>query len=204
MKNISLRRVKMKLLYAICSPLTDLMLKIKGIKATGKISSCGFAKFHKGKVNSTVSFGSGVKLLNQSWMNHLGLNHRCMIAAESNAILSIGNKVGMSGTSIWCFLEIKIEDNVRIGANCIITDGDAHFNDPRSGSPRPVHICRNVWLGMNVTVLKGVTIGENSVIGAGSIVTKDIPANVVAAGNPCKVIKYFDEKTIRDIELFFS
>ena len=66
------------------------------------------------------------------------------------------------------------------------------MDDPRSGELRAVHIGDNVWLGINVTVLKGVTIGENTVIGAGSIVTKDIPANVVAAGNPCKVIKHLD------------
>ena len=57
------------------------------------------------------------------------------------------------------------------------------FND------KPINIGDNVWLGANVTVLPGVTIGKNSVIGAGSIVTKDIPENVVAVGNPCKVVR---------------
>ncbi|WP_423202785.1 DapH/DapD/GlmU-related protein [Lactococcus lactis] len=53
---------------------------------------------------------------------------------------------------------------------------------------RPIHIEKNVWLGAGVIVLPGITIGENSVIGAGSVVTKDIPANVVAVGNPCKIL----------------
>lgn len=101
--------------------------------------------------------------------------------------------------SIWCFNQIRIDDNVRIGANCVITDGDAHLDDPRVGAPQPVHICENVWLGMNVTVLKGVTIGKNSLIGAGSVVTNDIPANVVAAGNPCKVIKQLDADIIKNL-----
>ncbi|MCS2572069.1 hypothetical protein NXX61_16750 [Bacteroides ovatus] len=57
------------------------------------------------------------------------------------------------------------------------------------GKDAPIIIEDNVWLGMNVTVLKGVCIGENSLIGAGSIVTRDIPANVVAAGIPCRVVK---------------
>lgn len=58
----------------------------------------------------------------------------------------------------------------------------------------PVTIENNCWIGANVTICPGVTIGENSVIGAGSVVTKDIPANVVAAGNPCKVLRPIDER----------
>ena len=65
----------------------------------------------------------------------------------------------------------------------------------------PIHIGRNCWLGAGVIVLPGVTIGDNSVIGAGSIVTKDIPANVVAYGNPCKVIREIGQK---DRETYFQ
>ena len=65
----------------------------------------------------------------------------------------------------------------------------------------PIHIGRNCWLGAGVVVLPGITIGDNSVIGAGSIVTKDIPANVVAYGNPCKVIREIGEK---DRETYFK
>ena len=57
----------------------------------------------------------------------------------------------------------------------------------------PIHIGKNCWLGAGVIVLPGVTIGDNSVIGAGSIVTKDIPANVVAVGNPCRVMREINE-----------
>ena len=84
---------------------------------------------------------------------------------------------------------IKIGNNVRCGANTLITDSDWHMDDPRSGPNKDVVIGDNVWLGYGVKVLKGVHIGENSLIGIGSVVTKDIPANVIAAGNPCKVIK---------------
>lgn len=64
----------------------------------------------------------------------------------------------------------------------------------------PVHIGRNCWLGAGVTVLPGVTIGDNVVIGAGSVVTKDIPSNVVAVGNPCKVLREVGE---HDREYYF-
>ena len=65
----------------------------------------------------------------------------------------------------------------------------------------PIHIGRNCWLGAGVIVLPGVSIGDNSVIGAGSVVTKDIPANVVAYGNPCKVVREIGEK---DRETYFK
>lgn len=64
----------------------------------------------------------------------------------------------------------------------------------------PIHIGKNVWIGSNAVVLPGVTIGDNAVIGAGSIVTRDIPANTVAVGNPCRVLR---EITERDREYYF-
>ena len=82
-----------------------------------------------------------------------------------------------------------IGQEVRCGANTIICDTDYHPDDWRSGAAREVIIEDRVWLGANVVVLKGVKIGRNSLIGANSVVTKDIPNNVIAAGNPCKVLK---------------
>ncbi len=61
----------------------------------------------------------------------------------------------------------------------------------------PVHIEKNVWIGGGVFIMPGVTIGENSVIGANSVVTRDIPANVVAAGNPCRVMREITEEDDR-------
>jgi acetyltransferase-like isoleucine patch superfamily enzyme len=89
---------------------------------------------------------------------------------------------------------IKLEDFVQCGANVLITDFDWHEVEPNrrregSGEPLQVVIERNVWLGVNTIVLKGVRIGKNTVIGANSLVTRDIPENVVAGGNPCQVIK---------------
>jgi acetyltransferase-like isoleucine patch superfamily enzyme len=117
----------------------------------------------------------------------------CIMTCSKDANLEIGNNVGVSGCVIACFKYIKIGNNVKIGGNCTIMDGDFHSDDYRSGIPSDVIIEDNVWLGMNVMIMKGVHIGENSVIGAGSIVTKDIPANVVAAGNPCRIIKNIEQ-----------
>lgn len=65
----------------------------------------------------------------------------------------------------------------------------------------PIHIGKNCWLGAGTIVLPGITIGDHSVIGAGSIVTKDIPSHVVAVGNPCKVLRKIDEK---DTQFYFK
>ena len=104
------------------------------------------------------------------------------------AVLEIGDNCGFSGTVVGAFTQIKIGNNVRCGANTLITDSDWHPGDSRVNASKPVIIGDNVWLGINVVVLKGVEIGANTVIGANSLVTKNIPANVIAAGNPCKEI----------------
>lgn len=109
------------------------------------------------------------------------------------AILEIGDNCGFSGTVIGAFSKITIGNNVRFGANTLITDSDWHPGDTRVGAAKPVTIGNNAWLGINVVVLKGVEIGENTVIGANSLVTKSIPANVIAAGNPCKEIAKLPE-----------
>lgn len=137
-----------------------------------------------------IQIGNHVHFVSSPFVNHIGLNRKCSLSALTpEARLVIGDNCGFSSTNISAFKEIVLGNNVRVGANTMIMDSDFHTDDPRTGPNRPVRIDDNVWLGTNVTVLKGVHIGENSVIGAGSVVTKNIPANVVAAGNPCRVIK---------------
>lgn len=89
--------------------------------------------------------------------------------------------------------EVTFGDNVLIGPNCgFYTAGHpTNVEQRRAGLEyaKPIHIGKDVWIGGNVAVLPGVTIGDSSIIGAGSVVNKDIPAGVVAVGNPCTVIK---------------
>ena len=140
--------------------------------------------------DSKISIGRACTFLSRKTSNAVGLYCPCMLSTiERHAELKIGNNCGFSGTRIWAAKSVEIGNNVRCGANTFITDSDAHTDDSRAGKDAPVVIEDNVWLGAGVMVLKGVHIGRNSVIGAGSVVTHDIPANVVAAGNPCKVIK---------------
>lgn len=102
----------------------------------------------------------------------------------------------MSSTRMWVHDSVAKGDNVKIGAYVLITDTDAHpldylarrtSNDGTKSAP--IEIEDDVWVGALSIILKGFTIGAGSIIGAGSVVTKSIPADCVAAGNPCKVIK---------------
>ena len=99
---------------------------------------------------------------------------------------------------------IYIGDRTKLGPNVVIaTAGHPIVPELRMQGLQfnmPVHIGKNCWLGSDVLVMPGVTIGDNSVIGAGSVVTRDIPANVVAVGNPCKVLRPIND---RDREYYF-
>lgn len=195
--------LRCKIFYVIYTPYQNTKLRCIGVKTRGVVFTCGSLFINKVK-SAAITIGKGCRFMSKSWGNNIGLNHQCMLSAEKGAVLTIGDFCSFSGDSIRCFEKITIGNHVRVGANSLIIDGDAHQDDPRSGKNKPIVIEDNVWIGANVTVLKGVTIGRNSLIGAGSIVTKDIPANVVAAGNPCIVVKYFDEDKIKDIEQYFK
>ena len=89
--------------------------------------------------------------------------------------------------------KVTFGDNIFIGPNCsFYTAGHPFDVDQRNAGleyAKPITVGNNVWFGGNVVVLPGVSIGDGAVIGAGSVVTKDIPENVLAVGNPCKVVK---------------
>ncbi len=94
--------------------------------------------------------------------------------------------------------KVLIGDNVMIGPNVsIYTAGHPVYYEIRNQGYEyafPVSIGNNVWIGGNAVINPGVTIGDNSVIGSGSVITKDIPGNVIAAGNPCKVLRGINEE----------
>lgn len=115
--------------------------------------------------------------------------------------IRIGHHVLISpGVRISAAREITISDSCMIAGNAYISDSDWHGLYDRSlpsKDIRPVFLAPNVWIGDSAIICKGVTIGENSVIGAGSVVTRNIPDNVIAAGNPARVIRPLDpEQTI--------
>ena len=128
----------------------------------------------------------------------------CIHLGSPKAVITIGNNVGMSSPCMRIQMKLTIGNHVNIGGNCIILDTDGHQidylarrheRDADPNNPRtiiqsaPITIEDDVWIGANCIIMKGVTIGARSVIGAGSVVTKSIPADYIAAGNPCRVVK---------------
>ena len=147
--------------------------------------------------NKKIKIGKNLVLISTSYFSDPGINHPVIIRTlNQDAELIIGDNVGISGGRICCANKVIIGNNVMFGANTFVTDTDFHPIDPlnrRDSSEKintaPVIIEDNVFLGMNVIVLKGVKIGKNSIIAAGSIVTREIEENCIAAGIPARKIK---------------
>src|SRR5574344_924450 len=109
--------------------------------------------------------------------------------------VKIGNNVSiMSNCLMMSSGGIMVEDDVMIAANVQLISNNHDLDNRPIITCLPIHIKKNCWIGAGATILRGITIGENSVVGAGAIVTKDVPANVIVAGNPAKIIKKIESK----------
>ena len=145
--------------------------------------------------NSHIAVGRRCTFRSSKRSNLCGINRPCYICTiHPESLISIGEECGFSATVISAALSISIGSRVLCGANTTITDTDWHALAPEgraeaSAAMAPVVIEDDVWLGTDVIVLKGVTIGRNTVVAAGSIVVKSLPPNVLAAGRPAKVLR---------------
>lgn len=158
-----------------------------------------------------ISIGEDFLLFSGDGINPICRNIRgAFYTMTKSAKINIGDRVGMSSPCIWAKESINIGNDVNIGGDCILIDNDAHPHDylQRRFDYRykvgldfyletiptaPIVIEDDVWIGARTVILKGVHIGARSIIAAGSVVTKDIPAGVIAGGNPCKVIRKIDK-----------
>ena len=163
-------------------------MHVWGIEYGKKIVFRGSTLFYKGP-NSSIRIGNNCAFNSSSRYNFRGINHRCILQTGRNGSIRIGDNCGFSGVSIVSSVGVIIGNNVMCGTNVMIGDRNDHENNYPQFLPEPVHIGDNVWIGMNVVIMKGVKIGNNVIIGANSIVTKDIPSNVIAVGAPCKPLK---------------
>ena len=157
----------------------------------------------KKRGNSVMEMGNHVVISSGGGINPLCRNICAEIFVDDGARLSIGSQTGMSSPTIWCQHEITIGSRVLIGGDVIIIDTDAHSLDyrdrrnewiPNSGALKkakcaPIHIGDDVLIGTRAVILKGVTIGDRSIIAAGAVVCSDVPADELWGGNPAKFIK---------------
>ncbi|MGG3625220.1 acyltransferase [Bacillus gobiensis] len=160
------------------------------------------------KSGNNLSIGDNVTIISSFLSNLVGLYQRTIIVTRvPDAEIYIGNNVGISGATIYARKRITIGDNTMIGGNTKIIDNDFHPVDPevRRKTPnenmgiRSIEIGENVFIGCNCLILKGTKIGDNAVIGAGSVVSGEIPANCVAAGNPAKVVRNLEKNETKGI-----
>jgi len=119
---------------------------------------------------------------------------------EQTSRLSIGSYcIVLPGVRIAAATAIEIGDNCMFATNCYLTDADWHDLYDRTSAPggtRPIVLGDNVWIGDSAIVCKGVHIGDNSIVGAGAVVTRDVPANTIVAGNPAKPVKQLDTSMV--------
>jgi acetyltransferase-like isoleucine patch superfamily enzyme len=147
--------------------------------------------------HSQISFGPGLGLRSSVRSNPLAPNHPVVLATwQEGSCLEVGANFGMTGGTLCAAERIIIGNNVAVGANTIITDTDFHTLywkqrrlESSGGRSAAVVIKDDVFIGMNCLVLKGVRIGQGSVVGAGSVVSVDVPSNAVVAGNPAGVVR---------------
>ncbi|KGO83095.1 maltose O-acetyltransferase [Flavobacterium cauense R2A-7] len=146
------------------------------------------------KGEGTILFGNKVKIgveLSPGFYSGYGY----IEARNPESRIEIGNNVRLNnGFSMVALQKISIGDDALIGLNFSVSDSDFHHLRPSERfHPNPpseqVNIGNNVFIGSDVTVLKGVTIGDNSVVGSNSVVTKNVPDNVIVAGNPARIIR---------------
>jgi acetyltransferase-like isoleucine patch superfamily enzyme len=145
---------------------------------------------------STIHIGRDCVFRSAPWSSLAGISRRCILATVGeHAQIRVGEGCGLSGAVISAATEIILGRRVMVGANSTITDTDWHPLDPIAraagmpGATAAVRIEDDVWLGFNVLVLKGVTIGEGTTVAANSVVVNSLPAGVMAAGAPARVIR---------------
>ncbi|HEX9511601.1 MAG TPA: acyltransferase [Puia sp.] len=147
------------------------------------------------------TFGKDVKFNCSLRSNFVGLFKTCTVAVLKNASLEIGDYSGFSGVSIYCAEKISIGKYVNFGGNVCIWDTDFHpldyaerrVHNMQQINSAPIIVEDDVFVGANSIILKGITIGARSIIGAGSVVSKNIPPDEIWAGNPVKFIRKIGE-----------
>lgn len=185
------------------------LFSIKGV-IYGKNMKVANHVYIKKRSGSKIQVGDNFTFTSGDGYNPITSNVRGYLRADTNAEILIGNNCGFSSVVLWSKQRITIGNNVLLGGGVLILDSDCHSLDYRlrngeirgvggekldaSNAKRaPVFIDDDVLVGAHSIILKGVSIGARSVIGAGSVVTQSIPPDCIAAGNPCRIIKRINQ-----------
>jgi acetyltransferase-like isoleucine patch superfamily enzyme len=189
------KRALITVLYSWRWPRDILFCLVKGLKWHHSWQLWGLPIIQE-KTRGSIEIGTLFHACSDPRRNPLGIIQKVILKTlRPGAQIIIGDNFGISGATVAAAKKIVIGNNVLIGTGVIITDTDMHPLDPDERmagidcSASEVRIEDNVFIGARAIVLKGITIGKDSIIGAGSVVSKNIPAGVMAAGNPAVVVK---------------
>jgi len=165
-----------------------------GIHLTGIVKCVGIPRIESG-ISGRIRIGKRGCLRSARCSNIAGILRPVSLGTIGRGKIELGDDVGISSTVIVSQNRVSIGNRVQIGVNCTIVDTDFHPVDPVArargdgGRSAPIILEDDVWLGMNVIVLKGVRIGRGSVVAAGSVVIRDLPCGVLAGGNPARGLR---------------
>lgn len=171
---------------------------MKGVQFQGRCDLLGRPLISVAK-NGSIIIGDHVRLYSALRANPLGCFQPCVLRALApGARLVLGNRVGLSGTVLCAGVSIEVGEGSIFGSGALVIDNDFHAptgewdwtEDPNlcGTRARPIKIGRGVFVGARAIILKGVTIGDRAIIGAGSVITQDVPPRHLAAGNPARII----------------
>lgn len=149
---------------------------------------------------AVIKIGKETKIISSARYNEIGVIQPTVLSAEvAGACIKIGSHVGMSGVSLSARERITIGDHVKLGSGVIIMDNDAHPSDFKkrqqneAPTAKPVELAEHCFIGARSIILKGVRIGKGAIVGAGSVVTKDVAPFSIVGGNPAKEIGKLNE-----------
>lgn len=184
----------------ITNPINFIILKFNGVKYEAFPNINGIIKIIQRGEKGLIEFGRNVTISCSESFNMIGGPYGSSIMIRNGGNLKIGNNVGMSSVTIVCANAVTIGSNLNIGGGTKIWDTDFHslsyrerIGEDKMIVTKPIVIKDGCFIGGNCTILKGVTIGEKSVVGACSVVTKSIPDGEIWAGNPARFIKKLEK-----------
>lgn len=188
-----------KVITYLTSPLSKVLLILNGVKYGSNVAVYGLPRIEN---KGTIELGSNMRLVSaKSAYNSGNLSGGVFLRTSKTGMIKIGDEVYLNGTSIISEVSVTLGSRIMIGANTVIMDTNTHNvyyeNRLRRWDKivrKPVIIEDDVWIGASCFVLKGVRIGKGSVIGAGSVVNRDVEPFSLYAGNPAVFVKSIEKE----------